>query len=109
MNTDGWKHISVSGIANIRKCVGEFNVYELKKTPWAKFKVKIYEDKNGLYVGYTNLLLKDEGGSPYCGVGYGDTVVEALEKTIKCFMKMLDEKENLNEATDFESADPYDF
>ena len=35
-----WKNIKIEGIANIEKCVGEFNVGELLKTPYSKFKVK---------------------------------------------------------------------
>ena len=38
-----WKNIKIEGIANIEKCVGEFNVGELLKTPYSKFKVKIFE------------------------------------------------------------------
>ncbi|ADZ20057.1 hypothetical protein BJV85_002999 [Clostridium acetobutylicum] len=38
--------------------VGEVDVFETLKTPYGKFKV--YERQNGRYVGYTNLLFKDE-------------------------------------------------
>lgn len=89
---DDWKNIRIPGIANIRKCVAEFEVHELIKTPYGKFKVKIYEDKHGHFTGYTILQLKDSDGCPFCGVGYGETVNEALKDTIKYFLRMLDEK-----------------
>lgn len=88
--------------------VAEFDVMELIKTPWAKFKVKIYEGQDGKFTGYTNLRIKDETGVAYGGVGFGNTIDEALEDTINYFLKMLEEKDGWTEA-DFECADPFDF
>lgn len=105
---DTWKKIKVDGIASIDRCVAEFDVGELKKTPYAKFKVKIYEKQDGNFLGITNLQVKDKDGCPYGSVGYGKSVKDALEDTIKYFLKMLDEKEYWKEE-DFECADPYDF
>ncbi len=103
-----WKSIKIEGIACIEKCVGEFNIFELLKTPHTKFKVKIYERQDGRYDGYTNLQLKDEDGCPYPGVGSGETVEEALKDTIEYFLSMINEKQNINEE-DFECSDPFDF
>ncbi len=103
-----WKSIKIKGIACIEKCVGEFNIGELLKTPYGKFKIKIYEKQNGKYAGYTNLQLKDEDGCPYAGVGHGETVEEALKDTIEYFLSMVNEKQNINEE-DFECSDPFDF
>lgn len=103
-----WKSFKLNGIADIEKCVAEFNVRELNLTPYGKYKVKIFEKSNGKFVGYTNLMLKDETGSPYSGVGYGDDVESALIDTIEYFQKALKEKEFLSE-DDFICSDPYDF
>ena len=103
-----WHNLKIKGIAGIEKCVAEFNVSELKKTPWAKFKVKIYEDSNGSFTGYTNLMIKNATGDASAGVGYGNTVEEALENTVLYFLKMLDEKETWMEE-EFECANPYEF
>lgn len=103
-----WKELKIEGIAYIEKCVAEFNIGEQVKTPWGKFKVKIYEKKDGKYIGFTNLLLKDETGYPYGGVGHGDTIEKALEDTIRYFLEMLNKKKDIT-SDDFESADPYDF
>lgn len=103
-----WQDLKIEGIAYIRKCVAEFDVGELKKTPWAKFKVKIKEDQDGKLTGYTNLEVKDEFGD-FCGaVGFGDTIEEALEDTILYLLKVLNEKETWSEE-DFQATDPYDF
>lgn len=103
-----WKNIKIEGIAGIEKCVAEFNVWELNKTPYGKFKVKIFENEDGKFTGYTNLQVKDAIGDPCAGVGYGNTVEEALEDTIRYFLRMLNDKEFVKQ-NDFECVDPYDF
>lgn len=108
MRMKSWKDITIKGIPSIKKCVGEYNIGEIKKTPYAKFKVKVYEKKNGKFYGITNLQIKDQDGCPIGGIGYGNTIEEALEDTIRYFLKMLEEKEEWAEE-DFECADPYDF
>ena len=103
-----WKNISIDGIAGIEKLVAEFNVKELKITPYGKYKVKIFERSNGKYIGYTNLQLKDEDGCPYAGVGHGDDIESTLRDTINYFQKMITERKALKEE-DFECADSFDF
>ena len=56
----------------------------------------------------TNLLLKDDTGCGYSGVGQGETIEEALENTILCFLKMISEKESFS-VRNFECADPFNF
>ncbi len=99
--------MKLEGIAKLEKCVAEFNVWELNVTPWAKFKVKIYEDSNGNFSGYTNLLLKTQYG-PEGGVGFGTSIEEALTDTVNEFLNMLQERKQLSQ-DDFEAVDPYDF
>lgn len=103
-----WQDIKIKGIARIERCVAEFDVMELNHTPYAKFKVKIYEDQAGRFTGYTNLRIKDEFGDASGGVGHGNTIEEALEDTISYFMEILNEKQNWVEE-DFECSDPFDF
>lgn len=106
---DDWKDINIDGIARIDKCDGEFQVWELNKTPYAKFKVKVFESKGRSYVGYTNIRIKNTfDGSPENGVGFGNSITEALEDTLKNFMELINEREEFFES-DFEWSDPDDF
>lgn len=103
-----WKNLKIKGIARIEKVVAEFDVIELIKTPYSKFKVKVYEDSNGSYTGYTNLRIKDETGDVFGGVGHGNTIEEALNDTIVYFLDIINEKQIWHE-DDFECSDPFDF
>lgn len=88
--------------------MGEYNIWELYKSPCAKFKIKIFQIGNNDYTGYTNILIADEIGDYYCALGYGSTEEEALEETIEAFFEMTSRKEEWNEE-DFQYADPFDF
>lgn len=103
-----WKNIKCNKIAGIEKLVGEYNIWELYKTPYGKFKIKIYVDSSGRYRGYTNLQVLDEAGDFCCGVGGGNTEEMALEDTLNNFLEMLSRKE-VWEEEDFQCSDSYDF
>lgn len=95
-------------IAKIEKLVGEYNIWELEKSPYGKFKIKVFIDSNGSYSGYTNLQVVDEIGDYYCAVGHGKTEDEALKNTVTEFLKMVSWKKNWIES-DFQCSDPFDF
>ena len=96
------------GIVKIEKLVSEYNIWELHKIPYGKFKIKIYESSNHTYSGYTNLHIADGLGDYCCAVGHGKTEKTALEDTISEFFKML-ERKKIWEEQDFQYADSYDF
>ena len=84
----------------LEKCIGEFEItafdffeklYEGDMLHYGSFKVKIYENQNNEFSGFTNLRLTDslgfggyEGGS-----GFGKTAEQALKETIQNFMENL--------------------
>ena len=103
-----WNQIQIDGIARIEKAVAEFNIWETRKIPHGKFKVKIYEQPDGKFMGYTNLQVKDDKDSFYAAVGHGDTIEAALEGTIRYFLSLLGRKDNWEE-TDFSYDDTSDF
>lgn len=103
-----WKELKLDGVPSIRKLSAEFEIEEILLTPYRKFKVRIYENQDGSYVGYTNLLLKDFDGTPYPGVGYGHNVADALRDTVRYFLTQVGTRPERSE-TDFEVADPFDF
>ena len=93
-----WKEISIEGITSIEKCIAEFEVWELQKSPYGKFRVKVYEDRNKKYKGYTNLKeLKEIEEDFYFVMGYGMTIEECLRDTINEMVKVLNKKENWDE------------
>lgn len=100
-----WKDLKIDHIDYIEKCVGEFEitaldffetVYEGDTIHYGSFKVKIYEsqntlhntDENDKFTGFTNLRLKDPLGlgGYEGGVGFGITIEQALENTIRNFI-----------------------
>lgn len=100
-----WKDLKIDHIDYIEKCVGEFEitaldffetVYEGDTIHYGSFKVKIYEsqntlhntDENDQFTGFTNLRLKDPLGlgGYEGGVGFGITIEQALENTIRNFI-----------------------
>lgn len=103
-----WKEVKIKDIPEIDKVVAEFEIGEVKKTPWGKFRVKVLERQNGVFFAITNLMFIDNTGFVNAGYGEGKTVEEALEKAIIDFMSYLPDDRELNEA-DFTVSDPYDF
>ncbi len=103
-----WKDIRITGIAKIEKCVGEFNVWELHKSPYGKFKVKLFASADGGYTGYSNLQVVDPLGSFDCAVGHGKTQQEALQNTIEDFLRLVSRKDEWGEQ-DFRCSDAFDF
>lgn len=103
-----WKEIKIKDIPEIEKVVAEFEVGEVKKTPWGKFRVRVLERQDGSFIAITNLMFIDHTGCENSGYGEGKTIEEALEKAIKDFMSYLPDDRELTE-DDFTVADPYDF
>ena len=103
-----WKDIEIKHVVKIERLVDEFEVWELDKIPYGKFKVKIFETVNGQYIGRTNLMVKDKTDDFCAGVGYGSTIEDALKDTILYFYSMIDELEEVSEEL-FAYVDVMDF
>lgn len=103
-----WKNIKIEKIASIEKVVGEYEINEIEKTPWGKFRIKVLEKQDGTYVAITNLMFIDEVGFENAGYGEGSTEEEALEKAISNFLALLPDDKQLS-SDNFTVADPYDF
>lgn len=87
-----WKNIKIDNIGAIEKCVGEFQILAYDILPYGKMKIKVYQRQDGMYYGYTDLKVRRKfDNSPEGAIGYGSSVEEALEDTIKYFMEILDE------------------
>lgn len=108
MDKELWKTLQISGVAKIEKCVGEYNIWELNKSPYGKFKVKVFESADGKFTGYSNLQVVDSTGSFYCAVGRGMSISKALEDTVHQFFEMVSIKE-VWEEKDFQCSDSFDY
>ncbi|CAH1223278.1 hypothetical protein PAECIP111893_04944 [Paenibacillus plantiphilus] len=108
---DDWKSIKVDGVTKIEKIVAEFNVWAIQKLPFPKFKVKIKEISTGGFSGSTNVAVRSLlDNEPEWTIGFGNTITESLEDTIKSFFETIEgmEETSLSE-DDFVWSDPHDF
>lgn len=103
-----WSDIKYNGIAKVERLVSEYNIWELEKIPYGKFKIKIFVDTQGSFSGYTNIQTLDIAGDYCCAVGHGTSEEDALKDTISEFFKMVSWKDEWKES-DFQCSDPYDF
>ncbi len=103
-----WEKIKFSEIAGVEKAVAEFNIWELNKCPYGKFKIKIFQNTKGLYTGYSNIQVIDKTGSFYGAVGHGNTEESALSDTIKHYLELVSWKDDWQES-DFEWSEGTDF
>ena len=108
MCMEKWKEIKIPGIVKIERFIAEFEVWELAKIPYGKFKVKIFESMDGSYTGRTNIMVVDRTNSFCAGIGKGSTVSDALQDTISFFYLLVDEVDDLTEES-FKYVDSVDF
>jgi hypothetical protein len=84
-----WKHIKINGVVKINKCVAKFKIWELYYSPYAQFKVKVFEDAEGHLTGVSNLQVKNQSGNVEYVTGQGATIEEALTDTLQCFFRLV--------------------
>ena len=106
-----FEQIEIDKVEKLEKLVGEYNVWMHTILPYGKMKVKIYQDQDSTYTGYTDIKIKRKiDGISEASIGYGKTQEEALKDTIRWFMQILKE-DYINGLTekDIEYVDIYDF
>lgn len=107
-----WKDLKIDKIGAIEKCVAEFQVWANDILPYGKMKVKIYEQQDGLFLGYTDIrVIRKFDNSAEAAVGHGKSVEDALVDTINYFNQMVDSdypESGLTEA-DIEYVEHSDF
>lgn len=105
------KVLKLNGVTKIEKVVAEFNVWSIQKLPFPKFKVKIREVSTGGFSGSTNVAVRSLlDNEPDWTTGFGNTISESLEDTIKSFFETIQgiEETSLSEDS-FVWSDPHDF
>ena len=86
-----WKDIKLKYDGKISRLADEFEITMPVVLPYNKMKVRIYEEANGRFTGRTDVMIIRKNGSPESSFGYGVTVEEALEDTIRYFIQMAEE------------------
>lgn len=89
-NTPGEKQLyGYTNIELVRKNVAEFDVWSPLIFPYAKMKVIVYEDQQGVFTGYTDIrLIRRLDNQAQQTVSTGNTIEEALYNTVSDFVKM---------------------
>lgn len=105
---NSWKTINLYGAVRISKVVGEFQIYETRKVPYGKFRIKVLEECQGCFSAFPNAAYKNNEGQPEWTSGRGCTIEEALEDAIKYFMESLPNEQFCTDDK-FEWAAPEDF
>lgn len=105
---DMWKDIKHPDIVSIDKVVGEYNMWVLEKSPYGKFKIKIYEKAIGEFVGYSSLKVINPEGRFDGAVGIGKTEEEALNDTLMKYFELVSWK-NRCEESDFQYVNLLEF
>lgn len=85
-------NLKIYGIDAIEKCVGEFQIWAQEILPYGKMKVKIYENQDGVFTGYTDVrIIRKFDNDPEGAVGHGKTIDEALIDTLNYFIEIVKE------------------
>lgn len=85
-----WKNIKIDKIGAIEKCVAEFQVWANNVLPYGKMKIKIYEQQDGSFIGYSDVkIIRKFDNNSEAAVGHGTSVEAALKDTVNYFMQMV--------------------
>ena len=106
-----WGTIEINGIVGIERVVAEFQI-ECPEIPNRYFRVKITENKNDRYIGRCNISICNRDGFPEWISGLGNSIDEALEDTLRQFMRSLQQGKgdrSILEENDFEWSACEDF
>ena len=89
---NSWKDLKKynSNVIAIENCVAEYDVWDVVKAPAARYKVKIYENMEGKFCGYANLLVQNDNREYINVIGRGDTQEEAFNNTLDCFYSLIE-------------------
>lgn len=84
-----WHKLKIRKVEKIEKCVAEYQIWMHEILPYGKLRIKIYEEQDRTYTGFTDVRIRRKfDGEFEGGVGYGNSIEEALEDTINWFLKI---------------------
>lgn len=86
-----WHDLKIDRVDKIEKCVGEYQIRMHSILAYEKVKIKIYESQDRTYTGVTDVSIKRKSDGEFEAVsGFGNSIEEALEDTIKYFLEIVD-------------------
>ena len=104
-----WRELLIDGLGPVERVVALFQIGPpLERLPFPSFKVKVIEHANGSFMAVPNVAARGPDGFPDWEAGSGSTVEEALEDTLRTFVRILGERQPLSES-DFIWSDPTEF
>lgn len=53
-----WHELKIDKVEKIEKCVGEYQIWMHMILPHGKLRIKIYEDQDGTYTGFTDVRIR---------------------------------------------------
>jgi hypothetical protein len=86
-----WTDVNTKGVIGIDRVAEVFEIWTDERLPFAKFKIKVLERKNGGFLGVPNVAVRNPvTGEPEWISGLGLTISEALADTLKSFFSEID-------------------
>jgi len=105
--------ISVESLLrSANQCVAEYEITMAALFPFHKMKIKIYPRPNNSlpgYIGYSNVQIRDQGGSLYASIGNDTTIEKTLNETLRNFLESINDIERPYRGNDFQYLDEYVF
>lgn len=97
-------------ISQIERLVDEVVIWDFELFPYAKMRIRVYEDQSGAYIGKCDIKLKDSSGDFQRICEKSDTSDNAFKKVVKVFYDLAEQKglKSLS-VEDIEYVDYYDF
>lgn len=84
---------TIDEVSDIAKCMEEFTVWLQDILPYGKMKVKIIDKGEHYYEGYTDIqIISKCDNRPKGAYSRGNTIEEALENTIREFLRIVEEE-----------------
>ncbi|WP_239428000.1 hypothetical protein [Snodgrassella communis] len=87
-----WRNIKIENV-RIERLVGDYFVWMIDILPYAKMKIRVYENASGQFRGLTDLCVKRKHNGKFeSASGKGSTIEEVIINTIKNFETILEEE-----------------
>ena len=89
-----WRELKFDRPISIEKLVAEFRLGSTQIFPYTQCKIRIWERKDGTFVGNSNILIKNYADNTLDSTaGLGNTIDETLNDTITATLQLIKDYE----------------